>query len=78
VARIRWAHLIANKGENRRQIIDYLFLRGDLRPQGSTPQVMRRQYPSLDESTYNFSAVTDAQIMQLAKARAAARAKAGG
>lgn len=78
VARIRWAHLIANRGENRVRVIDYLFTRGDLRPQwqGDT-RVRRQQYPALDEPTYNFAAVTDAQVMALAKARAAARVKAG-
>src|SRR5438105_5725922 len=76
VSAIRWRHLIANPGENRRALIDYLPFRFILAPLwDQTARVRRKQYPPLDERTYNFSAVTSADVLALARARAAARAK---
>ncbi len=68
---IRWGRLVKNAA---RQTIDYLPFREDLAGQDQTPRVRRTNHPALDERGYNLRAVTDAQVNQLALARARARA----
>jgi hypothetical protein len=71
MGQIRWGRLVKNAA---RQVIDYLPFSIQTAPFDATPRVRRTNHPALDERGYNLRAITDAQINQLALARAKARA----
>jgi hypothetical protein len=73
---IKWSDLISSPAGRRVQVIQYMGTGRTFLPLGNDTRPRRKVGAPLDQRRYNLRAITEDQVVTLAKQRAAARAQA--